>query len=152
MKKIKVSSLNYHLGYLLRVISNTVSQSFARTIEKEDVTVAEWVFLRMLYDIEPISPSQLAKEMRMTKGAISKLCDRLIEKGLVESQIHQNDKRAQTLSLTMIGCKLVPKLAQIADQNDALFFQSLSAKEKNTLQQLLTKMITEQKMIKIPIN
>ena len=38
-----VSCLEEHLGYWLRLVSNNVSASFARRLEKLDVSVSEWV-------------------------------------------------------------------------------------------------------------
>jgi hypothetical protein len=35
------------------MVSNVVSQEFARKVSSEDVTVAEWAFMRALYDLEP---------------------------------------------------------------------------------------------------
>ena len=43
-----VSDLTAHTGYLLRMVSNAVSQEFARKVAGEGVTVAEWVMLRSL--------------------------------------------------------------------------------------------------------
>src|SRR5690348_17127398 len=112
------STLDTHLGYWLRMVSNGVSRSFARKVEREGVTVAEWVFLRALFDVERVAPSQLADAMGMTKGAISKLADRLLEKALIARRENPDDRRAQTLALTPAGRELVPRLAALADSND----------------------------------
>ena len=77
------SLLTSHMGYWLRYVSNHVSHAFARKLEGHDVTVAEWVVLRELFDGENIAPSRLAEKLGLTRGAISKLADRLIDKGLV---------------------------------------------------------------------
>ena len=45
------SSLDRHLGYWLRAVSNAVSRGFAARVEAEGVSVAEWVFLRLLHDL-----------------------------------------------------------------------------------------------------
>ncbi len=63
------SNLEAHLGYWLRTVSNSVSRSFANSVEAEGVTVAEWVFLRVLYDIDGSSPTTLASQMGMTTMA-----------------------------------------------------------------------------------
>ena len=76
------SDLTAHTGYWLRMVSNAVSQDFARKVADEGVTVAEWSFMRALYDADAMAPSALAEKMGMTKGAISKLADRLLGKGL----------------------------------------------------------------------
>ena len=145
-----VSDLETHLGYWLRMVSNAVSQSFARRVEAEGVTVAEWVFLRMLWDIDPVAPSLLAGRMGMTKGAISKLADRLIGKALVERRADPVDGRAQILSLTAAGRALVPRLADLADVNDAAFFGTLSPEDRNDLERLLRKIVSDRKLTDVP--
>jgi MarR family transcriptional regulator, lower aerobic nicotinate degradation pathway regulator len=144
------SGLHAHLGYWLRAVSNAVSHSFARKVEAEGVTVAEWVFLRMLYDADDIPPSLLADRMGMTKGAISKLSDRLIVKGFVERQPNPDDQRAHTLSLKAPARALVPRLAKIADQNDEAFFDTLSATERRQLEQLLRKIVSDRQLTNVP--
>ena len=47
------------------------------------MTVAEWVLMRQLLDEEALAPSRLAERMGMTRGAVSKLADRLIAKSLL---------------------------------------------------------------------
>lgn len=146
------SALDAHLGYWLRMVSNAVSQSFARKIEREGVTVAEWVFLRALYDAAYIAPSQLADEMAMTKGAISKLADRLLEKSLIERRANPDDKRAHTLVLNQKGRALVPRLAALADENDQEFFGALTADERLRLSQLLQKIVKARELTNIPVD
>lgn len=133
------SGLHDHLGYWLRSVSNAVSLAFARELQGAGVTVAEWVFLRALYDVDRIAPSRLAERMGMTKGAISKLADRLLAMDLVEQAANPDDGRAHTLALTPAGRALVPTLAEIADANDAAFFGALAPGERSRLDALLKK-------------
>jgi DNA-binding MarR family transcriptional regulator len=136
---MKISDLETHLGYWLRLVSNCVSQSFARRLDAEGITVAEWVFLRKLYDDEDVPPSRLAETMGMTKGAISKLAERLIAKGLVVRTANEEDRRGQTIALTDGGRTRVPLLAALADDNDTEFFGHLDAAERKTLESLMRK-------------
>lgn len=129
-----VSPLTAHLGYWLRALSNHVSQSFARRLEGQGVTVAEWVVLRALYDAEAPAPSALAAELGLTRGAISKLADRLAAKDLVERRASPRDGRAQSLCLTAAGAALVPRLAALADENDAACFAALPEAERAALE------------------
>ena len=55
----RASELTDHTGYWMRMVSNAVSQEFARKVCGEDVTVAEWAFMRALYDLERTPPSVL---------------------------------------------------------------------------------------------
>ncbi len=131
------AELTDHTGYWMRMVSNAVSQEFARRVAGEGVTVAEWAFMRALYDQPPMSPSVLAETMGMTRGAISKLGERLVAKGLVARTDSQEDKRAHSLSLTPEGRARVPVLAALADANDAEFFGVLTMEEHETLGRLL---------------
>jgi MarR family transcriptional regulator, lower aerobic nicotinate degradation pathway regulator len=148
--KMPPSDLQAHLGYWLRSVSNAVSQSFARKVGAEGVTVAEWVFLRMLYEVEQIAPTALADRMGLTKGAVSKLADRLVEKGLVRRDANTEDKRAQSLALKPEGRSLVPRLAALADQNDAVFFHALDQNERQELQRLLRKIVLKRELRIVP--
>lgn len=146
------STLEAHLGYWLRMVSNGVSLRFARKVEREGVTVAEWVFLRVLYDAGAVAPSQLAGRMAMTKGAISKLADRLLEKSLIERRANPDDRRAHTLALNREGWALVPRLAALADENDEEFFGALASDERRQLKQLLQKIVKEHELTSVPVD
>jgi DNA-binding MarR family transcriptional regulator len=82
MSKSDVSALEDHLGYWLRYVSNQVSHAFSLKVEARGVTVAEWVVMRELHEHVSTSPSALADRLGMTRGAISKLADRLETKSL----------------------------------------------------------------------
>jgi len=145
------SNLTSHLGFWLRLVSNHVSQAFAEKLAGKNVSVAEWVLLRLLYDTDPMPPSRLADHMGMTRGAITKLADRLIAKSLVVRKADPEDGRAQTLALTRQGQKLAPELAALADRNDAAFFGHLSRDERAVLQRLLKRLAEHGQMRAIPL-
>ena len=147
-----VSDLTAHMGYLLRMVSNAVSHEFARKVVGEGVTVAEWVMLRSLYGGKPVPPSALARKMGMTRGAISKLADRLLEKGLIERNGNPVDKRGHSLSLSAAGAKKVPVLACLADENDAAFFAVLHSEEQQKLRALLHALIDKHGLSAMPVN
>jgi MarR family transcriptional regulator, lower aerobic nicotinate degradation pathway regulator len=148
----RVPELTDHLGYRLRQVSNHVSQGFARKLADKDVTVAEWGLLRTLYGKESISPSQLANEMSLTRGAITKLADRLIAKALVMREASADDGRAQTLRITAKGTKFVPELAALADKNELECFAHLSADDTRALQRILGEIIARLGLTKIPLD
>lgn len=131
-----VSVLESHLGYWLRHVSNRVSGSFGDRLKAQDVSVAEWVVLRELYDGERL-PSALAERIGLTRGAITKIADRLIARALVTRTASEEDARSRRLALTRQGRALVPRLAAIADRNDAEFFGHLSPKERACIEGIM---------------
>ena len=136
-----VPELTAHLGYWLRQVSNHVSQSFARKVAAEGVTVAEWAVMRVLLGTEPVAPSQLADEMGLTRGAITKLVDRLVGKGLAVREASARDGRAQVVRLTDEGRLRVPALAALADRNEAECFGHMSDADRATLQRMLQEAV-----------
>jgi DNA-binding MarR family transcriptional regulator len=148
-----VSYLEEHLGYWLRLVSNNVSASFARRLEKLDVSVSEWVALRKLFD-QPaaISISDLAEKMGMTKAPVSRLVERLVQKELVYRQDSRNDGRAQQIWLSSAGQKLVPKLAAIADENDEAFFGDLTMNARLAMIALMKDIAKQYRLTQVPVD
>ena len=146
------SDLTAHVGYWLRYVSNHVSQAFARKVEAHGVTVAEWVLMRQLLEEKALAPSHLADRMSMTRGAISKLADRLIAKSMLVRTADPKDGRAQTLALTSAGRALVPKLAALADLNDAEFFDHLAPDDRAALLRTLREIVEKRGLKSMPVD
>jgi DNA-binding MarR family transcriptional regulator len=146
------SNLESHLGYWLRFVSNHVSHAFRLKVESHGVTVAEWVVLRTLFDTDNVNPSGIAEQLGMTRGAISKLVDRVVAKRLVKCTAEKSDRRYQSVVLTSAGRKLVPVLAALADQNDAEFFGQLADAQRSGLIALLKEIVRKRELKNVPVN
>ncbi len=145
------SPLEAHLGYWLRFVSNQVSDAFSRKVAACGVTVAEWVVLRELYDGDSFAPSVLAEKIGMTRGGISKLADRLIAKALVTRTTSAEDRRYQALALTVKGRALVPRLAALADENDAEFFGHLKPVERLRIENAMRDIVRRYGFKSVPV-
>lgn len=148
----KVSDLKSHTGFWLRFVSNHVSHRFGQRLEAAGVTVAEWVILREMFDGDITSPSILASETGLTRGAVSKLIDRLLRKKLVTRAEAMGDRRFQDIALTTEGRAVVPRLAAIADENDEDVFHHLSTMERTALVATLKKLVSKNNLGQIPVD
>jgi DNA-binding MarR family transcriptional regulator len=151
-KKVQVSELTKHLGYWMRFVSNHVSYAFMVKVEAEGVTVAEWAAMRQMYASGPANPSQLAQQMGMTRGAISKLVERLCAKSLARRTASGGDRRYQSVSLTARGEELVPVLARLADKNDREFFGHLTDEAQVELVRVLKDVVQRHGWIDVPVS
>lgn len=151
-KQASISRLEAHTGYWLRLVSNHVSHAFARKVEMHGVSVADWTVLRQLLDTDEAHPSQLAERMAMTRGAVTKIIDRLLEKGFVARQAGTTDRRYQSIRLTPSGRKLVPVLAALADQNDEEFFGHMSPQESSALIRTLKNVVSRRHLQGVPVD
>lgn len=151
-QKMAASRLTHHLGFWLRRVSNAVSHAFARKLENQGVTVAEWVVLREMYaGNDTTSPSAVAELTGLTRGAVSKLISRLLEKGLVTRGESAEDRRYQDIELTEAAVTLVPPLAKLADENDEEFFGVLSKSDRKALLEILQRAVKLHNLTKLPI-
>lgn len=136
-----VSAMQKHVGFWLRFVSNHVSHAFARKLLASGVTVAEWVVMREMFDDEETSPGLLAERIGMTRGGVSKLVDRLVTKKFATRRERSDDRRFQSIALTAAGRRLIPQLADLADENDEEFFHPLSASERAALIATMKKLV-----------
>lgn len=149
---MSTAPLASHLGYWLRFVSNHVSHAFARKLETRNVTVAEWVVLRDLFETDAVAPSRLAERLGMTRGAISKLADRLVAKDLIVRAASETDGRGQTLALTPAGRTLVPALADLADLNEAEFFADIPPADLAIVERVMRTIVERRRLTAIPVD
>lgn len=151
-KTTDVPTLEAHLGFWLRFVSNHVSLRFQQALEAQGVSVTEWVALRTLMAQGEGSHASLIDALGTTKGAASKVISRLEEKGLAQRQWAEGSGREQLLVLTAKGKTLVPKLARLADANDEHFFGHLTAREREALVAAMRALVHHHQLKQIPSN
>lgn len=151
-KHIKIGDIDSYLGYMLRFVSNQVTNTFHQKLAEKKVTVAEWLVLRFLWAHAPCSPTTLSEEMGIDKGSISRLSDRLEKRHLIKRTMDLNDRRLYSIELTSAAIKLIPQLAKVAEENDAHFFGHLSAKQFDEVMNFLKEMVNRFEFIRKPID
>jgi MarR family transcriptional regulator, transcriptional regulator for hemolysin len=94
----------------------------------------------------------VAKLTALSRGAVSKLISRLLEKGLVTRRESRSDRRYQDVELTKAAIALVPTWAKLADENDKEFFGAISTAERETLRAMLERIVTLHKLTTMAID
>jgi MarR family transcriptional regulator, organic hydroperoxide resistance regulator len=141
------SGLRDHVGYWLRRLSDEVHLSFERKLAAHGVTVAQWNVLVTLYRGEGETVAEVARFIETDAAAVSRLVDRLAEKGLVARFADPASRRRVLLALTPPAAGLVPMLAGLADQNDEAFFGTLPSAERAALAGLLQRLVSEARTV-----
>ncbi|HEY7977521.1 MAG TPA: MarR family transcriptional regulator [Rhizomicrobium sp.] len=147
-----LTGLEAHLGYWLRFVSNSVSAAFAQKLAAHDVSVAEWVAMRLIHGRPGVSATAIADEMGMTRGAISKIVARLEERGLIARAPLPEDARGQALRLNAKGARLLPQLAAAADRNDSEFFDDLPPEDRAAMLRILKGVVARRALKTIPVD
>jgi DNA-binding MarR family transcriptional regulator len=105
------------------------------------LTAAQWYPLWRLKIGRPGSARELARDLGIDAGAMTRLIDRLVAKGLVERRRDDADRRVVQLALTPAGRRIAARLpAALADVNNA-YLRGFDAAEWQQLQTLLRRMI-----------
>lgn len=139
-----------HLGYWLRRVSNHVSGAFAQALEAKNSSVGEWMVICHIGAQPGITPGEIAEALDLTRGAVSKIIDKVEAKNWIARSTKPEDSRVQLLSLTRPGTRILPHLAKIADENDRKFFAVLDPAESATLRRLLGKLAEFHKIRAVP--
>lgn len=145
------STFQYFIGGLLRIVSNEVSRSFTKKMATKGISPGEWLVLRTLFETSIKTPGEVAGYIGFSKGAISKIVDKLTEKNLIIRKEIANDRRYQEIKLTKEANALVPNLIEIAEENDLQFFSCLKKAEREKLRHVLKKIAKENDITGIPI-
>jgi DNA-binding MarR family transcriptional regulator len=108
-----------------RVLVAIAARSLAHLDEAEDVTLTQYRSLVVLASRGPQGIASLAEALGVTPPTASRLCDRLVHKGLVRRRIDRNDRRQVRVALTEAGRRLVDVVTErrrreIADLLDAV--------------------------------
>ena len=145
------NELERYFGYWLRRVSNHVSGKFKRALRTKGTSVAEWVVLCHVQERPGITPGELAEALGLTRGAVSKVIDKLEAKDWILGSTKPGDQRVRLFRITRKGGQILPELRKIADSNDRAFFCVLDEAERGALQRLLFKLIARHDIQAVPI-
>ncbi|MFE1878489.1 MarR family winged helix-turn-helix transcriptional regulator [Streptomyces diastatochromogenes] len=134
--------LHDHLGYWLRRLSDEVHARFEAEIGRHGVTVSQWGVMVSVFHGHTTTKA-VAQHMAIDPGAVSRLVDRLVAKGLIRREPDPASRRTVLLVLTEEGRALVPVLAGLADRNDAYFFGSLDGPQRDQLESWIRRLVGE---------
>lgn len=100
-------------GRMLRRLEQDVKTLLERRFAAEDVTVTQWIALKVVRDAAVSNPGELARELNITSGATTRLIDTLEERGLMVRDRSAEDRRLVGLKVTDAGDAMVQTLAPI---------------------------------------
>lgn len=136
-----VLELETFLPYRLSVLSNTVSQAIAQIYEERfGLSVTEWRAMAVLGRYSGISAREVAMRTAMDKVAVSRAVARLMEKGLIERDTAEHDRRQSVLQLSSGGWAIYDQVAPLALEHEQRLLAHLDADEKRWLARILDKL------------
>lgn len=126
----------------LRSAAARMAVAEARALRAHGVTAAEAQLIEALHAAGAVAPSMLAARMGLTRGAVTRLVDRLRAKQLlVRARSGGGDRRMQTIALTGTGARLAPELARARAEVAGRLLAGVPAEERGGLGALLDAIV-----------
>ena len=96
----------------------------------EEVTLTQYRSLVVLASRGPQSIAALAEALAVTPPTASRLCDRLVRKGLVRRRTDRHDRRQVRVALTETGRRLIDTVTAHRREEIAVLLSSIPAQDR----------------------
>ena len=131
-------------SYRLSVLSNRISSAISREYHRRfGLAITEWRVMAVLGRFPGLSAGEVANRTAMDKVAVSRAVARLLERALIQREIHGDDRRRSVLTLTEAGHSVYDEVAPMALACERRLLDPLSEDERVLLARLIDKLAGE---------
>ncbi|MEZ4562211.1 MAG: MarR family transcriptional regulator [Thermomicrobiales bacterium] len=138
------SGLHDHTGYWLNRLRGLFHARLEAALADYGVTVAQWSVLITVYREDAVTPLEIARFIDVDPGSLTRLLDRMEDKGLIGRLPVDGDRRSIRIALTPHAAALTPRLAALADANDAALLAALPESEIQDFRHALARLLRAQ--------
>jgi DNA-binding MarR family transcriptional regulator len=128
------------IGYLIRDTHRAFARLLQERIEKHNVSMGLWYFLRALWQEDGLTQRQLSERVRTMEPTTASALDSMEKRGLVVRVRNSHDRRKINVHLTRKGRALKKVLLPYAAETNALASKHVSISEIKMLRAILQKM------------
>jgi DNA-binding MarR family transcriptional regulator len=132
------------IGYLIARVRGLLSTALDQALAEYDMTHAQFRIFRQLQDSEnAMTAGDLARDWDYNTGAMTRMLDRLEEKGFVCRSRSQTDRRVVYVELSEKGRELADRMSLAAIGALNHYLRHFSKTEVRQLKGFLRRMITD---------
>jgi len=139
LAEIDFGKLPGYIGYQVRQAQSAVFRDLSRTLRQTGVTPGEFSLLTMLRANPRINSITLARIYQLDKATLSLSIKGLMERGLISSTRHANDRRYYALELTSAGRTLLQGVTRRIERQERTMDAVLRPGERERLLDLLQR-------------
>ena len=104
------------VGYLMKRVVASLTQQTGKLLEPVGLTHAQWAPLFKMHVGKASTVAELARELQMDPGAMTRLLDRLEAKGLCRRVRSELDRRVVNVALTSEGTEVAARVPDALSQ------------------------------------
>jgi DNA-binding MarR family transcriptional regulator len=131
------------IGFLLARARNLLASEVDAALKDLDITSQQMGILVLLSKGTASTPFELSKLLGIDTGLMTRMLDKLEEKGLLERSRDDKDRRVVNLTLTRAGTRVADDIPDIVPPVLNARLKSFSRAEFEELKRLLGKFIGE---------
>jgi DNA-binding MarR family transcriptional regulator len=128
------------IGHQIFAVVTLIRREVESRMAEHGLTDAQWKPLFLLQAGRASTAIELAREMDIDTGAVTRMVDRLEAKGLIERARSDEDRRVVNLRLTKAGEETAKKVPHILASVNNDFLRGFSEAEWKQLRKLLGRL------------
>ena len=137
----EILDLERLVPYRLSVLSNKVSGAIAGEYHRRfGLAITEWRVMAVLGRFPGLSAREVTERTAMDKVAVSRAVARLLERSLIQREIHGDDRRRSVLTLSEDGFRVYDEVAPMVLECERQLLSPLSDEERAQLDRLIEKL------------
>ena len=130
-----------YLPALLAQASHLISSEFHKVARVHGFSVSEWRVMATLAGGDAMSIGRLAQVAVMKQPTVTRMLDRMAQKGHVERLPHDSDRRITLVRITDAGERTVKHLMELAREHEHRVLEPFGLKSAEVLKDTLRLMI-----------
>ena len=111
-----------------------------RRLNQSDITANENYLLMYLFSNNQVTQDDISEYFSIDKGSISKTISSLEQKGYVQRQVNQENRRSNIIIISEKGRKTFSETRKILDKWHKLILEGITKEQLNILSDVLEKM------------
>jgi DNA-binding MarR family transcriptional regulator len=135
--RLKLGTLEGHLGYFLRRLQIAVFKDFIRTLAPMDVRPAQYSVLLLIEANPGRSQAAIGQALDIERARLARLLHVLEERGWIERRAANGDGRSHSLYLTRGGEKALVRIKALAARHETWLAELVGSKRRTALLDLM---------------
>lgn len=136
------------MGFMMRRIIHSLVNEVDRRLESQELTHAQWGPLYLIYKGRASTLAELARELQIDPGALTRTLDRLEAKGLCHRERSTEDRRVSHLSLTESGRASAAQVPFVLSELQNAYLQGFTVDEWQQLLGMLRRVLANADALK----
>ena len=124
-----METLSESLGAQINIVARTLRVALEKELASEGISPSQWMLIMALGERDHQGQSELGKVLHLDNATITRIVDKLQDKGLMVRNQDKSDRRAQIVSLTDKGRTAYNKWNTIGELVNEEASQNLAPEE-----------------------